>query len=177
VTEFDKVIPPGGAGKVTASLDTTHYRGPIAKTVAVRATDGTGAVVQLQLKAQIVATIDVWPNDAPFIRAIAGESKPTEVTVASAGGEVFDVVAVESDSAVDVVVRAAPDGPQPRRAGKPPAKVVAGGSDRYVVTIAAKPTLPVGRATPNVVLTTDHPKVKTIPLHPTVFVTAPPPAR
>ena len=177
MTEFDKVIPPGGAGKVTASLDTSHYRGPIAKTVAVRATDGTGAVVQLQLRADVVATIDVWPNDTPFIRATAGESKPTELTVASAGGEVFDVLAVEADPSLDVVVRAAPDGPQPRRNGRQPAKAVASGSGRYVVAIAPKTTLPPGRTAANVVLTTDHPKAKTVALHPNVFVRAPPPAR
>jgi len=35
VTEFDKVIPPGGVGKVTASLNTFPYKGPITQSVQV----------------------------------------------------------------------------------------------------------------------------------------------
>jgi len=41
VTEFDKVIPTGGVEKVTASLDTTHYKGPISKGITVTTNDGS----------------------------------------------------------------------------------------------------------------------------------------
>ena len=54
MTEFDKVIPPGGVGKVTASVDTSHYRGPIAKSIRVT-TNPASDPISLELKAEVVA--------------------------------------------------------------------------------------------------------------------------
>jgi hypothetical protein len=35
VTEFDKVIHPGGVGKVTASVNSEHLKGQVSKSVTV----------------------------------------------------------------------------------------------------------------------------------------------
>ena len=160
MTEFDKVIPPGGVGKVTASLDTSHYKGPITKSVQVTTGDPGARPVVLLLKAEIVTVIDVAPSNTPVLRTTAGEPKPTELTVSAADGKAFDVLAVQADPSVRVAVR--PDPPTP--AARHPAqgahgRPVASGSNRYVVTVTPTPKAPVGSSIAIVKLSTNQPKV------------------
>jgi len=174
VTEFDKVIPPGGVGKVTASLDTSHYKGVITKSVRVTTGDPATRPVSLLLKAEIVTVIDVAPNDTPLLRATVGEPKPTELTVSATDGKAFDVLAVQADPSVEVTVR--PDaatraaGRKGRRAHGHP---VAAGSSRYRVTITPTQKAPVGQSVANVVLTTNRPKAETVRIRPLLLVLGP----
>jgi len=55
--------PPGGEGKVKASFDTTHYKGPTAKSIQVTTNDPAKKPVVLVLKAEIITAIDVQPGD------------------------------------------------------------------------------------------------------------------
>jgi len=165
VTEFDKVIPPGGVGKVTASVDTSHYRGPIAKAIRVSTTPASEPI-NLELKAEIVAVIDVVPTDTPVVRTTAGEPSTTELTLSASDGQPFDVLEMQADPTVAVAIKAAP-GTRPRRAKK---KVVGGGSPRYVLTITSRPDLPTGQSLANVTLTTDRAKAEKIPIHVAVLV-------
>ena len=174
MTEFDKVIPPGGVGKVTASLNTFPYKGPITKSVQVTTGDPGARPVVLLLKAEIVTVIDVAPSNSPVLRTIAGEPKPTELTVSAGDGKAFDILAVQADPSVRVAVR--PDSPTPaarhpvqRAHGGP----VAAGSSRYLVTITPTPKAPVGSSIANVTLSTNHPKAETVTIRPVLSVTGP----
>jgi len=171
VTEFDKVIPPGGVGKVTASLDTSRYKGPITKSVQVTTGDPGARPVVLLLKAEIVGLIDVAPTDTPVLRTTAGEPTPTELTVSAGDGKAFDILAVKADPSVRVTVR--PDPPAhaagravPRAHGRP----VAAGSRRYLVTITPTPRAPVGSSVANVTLSTNRPKAEAVPIRAILFV-------
>ena len=164
MTEFDKVIPPGGVGKVTASLDTSHYKGPITKSVQVTTGNSAAPPVVLLLKADIVAVIDVSPSNTPIVRTTAGEPQPTELTLSAGDGQPFDILAVQADPLVRVAVR--PDPPAPatadhpvRHAQGPPG---AAGSGRYVVTITPTPKAPVGTSIAKITLTTSQPKAQTV---------------
>ncbi|TMA52029.1 MAG: DUF1573 domain-containing protein, partial [Deltaproteobacteria bacterium] len=136
MTEFDKVIPPGGEGKVKASFDTTHYKGPTAKSIQVITNDASKNPVVLQLKAEITTAIDVQPSD----------SVPVQ-------GRPFDILAVKADPSLAVTVRSAAG--QDGRRAKARGGAVASGSSRYVVTITPKETAPVGRTVAAVTLTTN----------------------
>jgi len=162
VTEFDKVIPPGGEGKVKASFDTTHYKGPTAKSIQVITNDASKNPVVLQLKAEITTAIDVQPSDSVPVEGRVGTLKPKEVTVSSSQGRPFDILAVKTDPSLAVTVRSAAgqDGGRAKARGG----AVASGSSRYVVTIAPKETAPVGRTVAAVTLTTNHPEGESVPL-------------
>jgi hypothetical protein len=169
VTDFDAVIPPGGAGKVSASLDTSHYKGPIAKSVTVYPRAPGAAPVVLQLKAEIVTEIDVMPTEAPVLRMTRGDPKPTELTVSASDGRPFTIVALQADPSVAVTV-APPSGATPGPKKKRAAKVVAAGESRYRVSILPKADLPVGQRIATVTLTTDRPKAERVAIRAVIAV-------
>jgi hypothetical protein len=168
VTEFDKVIPPGGAGKVSASLDTSHYKGPIVKSVTVYPREPGSAPVVLQLKAEIVTELDVTPTDTPVIRATRGDPKPTELTISASDGRPFTIVALQADPSVAVSVAPPSTAPAPKK--KRAAKVVAADESRYRVSILPKADLPVGQTIANVTLTTDRPKAEHVAIRAVIAV-------
>ena len=173
MTEFDKVIPPGGVGKVTASLDTSHYKGPITKSVQVTTGDPGARPVVLLLKAEIVTVIDVAPSITPVLRTTAGEPKPTELTVSAADGKAFDILAVQADPSVRVAVRPDPPTPAARHPPRAHGRPVAAGSSRYLVTITPTPKAPVGSSIVKVILSTNQPKEETVTIRAVLSVTGP----
>ncbi len=86
MTEFDKVIPPGGEGKVKASFDTAHYKGPTSKSIQVITNDAAKSPVVLQLKAEIIPAIDVQPGESVTTRPPASpvrDRSPRDPTATS----------------------------------------------------------------------------------------------
>jgi len=161
-------------GKVTASLDTSHYKGPLTKSVTVRTTEPGSAPVVLLLKADVTTIVDVTPTDTPTLRMSVRDPKPMELTVAAADGQPFDVLAVEGDGKLDVSIAPAPGAapPKPKRrakqgAGKPP---VAAGATRYVVRLTPKADAPIGYSAATVNLTTTVKGAETVPIRAQVFV-------
>ena len=160
MTDFDSVIPPGGEGKVKASLDTSHYKGPITKSVTVMAREPGIEPVVLQLKAEIVTALDVTPTESPFIRTTQGEPRPTEVTVSATDGRPFTILAVQADPSVAATARPAPNGePAPR----------------YTISLLPDRNLPLGKKIAIVTVTTDREKAERIMIRPTILVVPPQP--
>ncbi len=62
MASFDEAILPGQAGKVTASIRTDGYSGPISKTIAVRTNDPAHPSVTLTLRATVVASVNFYPG-------------------------------------------------------------------------------------------------------------------
>jgi hypothetical protein len=172
VTEFDKVIPPGGVGKVTASLDTAHYKGVITKAVSVTTNDPATPSVVLQLKGDIVVAVDVKPTDTPILRTTLGDGKPTELTLAAVDGKPFDVLTVEADPLVAVKVRPAPGAPPAPRSKQPAARrPIAAGASSYLVTLVPSAKAPIGQSRPSVKIGTSHPDAAIVPINPVLMVT------
>jgi hypothetical protein len=164
VTSFDKVIPPGGVGKVTASLDTTHLSGAITKAISVYVGSPERIAAVLQVKAHVEPVVSVEPVAIPVLRTVGGETK-AEFTVSSTEGHAFAVLTVQADPFLTAAVR-----PAGRRAGG--RGRVAGKSSSWVVTVTPKASAPVGEAVRSVTLGTDLPGAETIPLRVVVFVVA-----
>jgi hypothetical protein len=72
VAEFDRTIAPGQAGFVQAVVDTSDFRGPIAKSVTVFTTDPENAKFNLTIKADIRMQIESQPGYARMI-VVQGE--------------------------------------------------------------------------------------------------------
>jgi hypothetical protein len=158
-------------GKVTASLDTSHYRGSITKVVRVTTNDPRTSLVLLQLKALIVGAIEVTPTDMPVLPMTVGEPKPTELIVSASDGTVFDVLSMQVDPLVGVTVRPAPGTPGAARKVKGShGRAVAAGSNRYLVTIVPKKDAPVGQSFAYVTLKTSLPKAESVMLRASLVV-------
>ena len=62
VASFDESIEPGMTGKISATVKTENFRGPIEKNVAVTSNDTVKGTVQLRIKAQVVGSIEFVPR-------------------------------------------------------------------------------------------------------------------
>jgi hypothetical protein len=162
VTEFDKVIPPGGAGKVTAAIHTTNFKGPIAKSVTVTTNDPDHRTFALQLKAVVTVPIDVQPSENVAFMGRYDELKPQELTLVASDGKPFDISsATPADTTFTVKVEATPE---TGTAEKPKPGTLASGSSRYKVTISPPAEPKIGRLMTQIDINTTHPKVATLTL-------------
>jgi len=164
-------------GKVTASLDTSHYKGPIRKSVSVTTNDSGQSPIVLTLKVDVVSVIDVTPTDAPRLQGKVGELRPVELTVSAVDGKPFDVLRVETDATLAVSVRPAPGASLPPVTGRTKKRAkdtpLATGSSRYLATLTPTENAAVGQFISTVTLVTNHPKAERIPLRATLLVTGP----
>jgi hypothetical protein len=62
VASFDPEIAPGGQGKVTATVKTEKFNGPIEKSVTVTTSDPANPTVVLKVKAKVVEGKDAAPR-------------------------------------------------------------------------------------------------------------------
>jgi hypothetical protein len=67
VASFDEAIPPGQAGKVTASVRTDGLAGSVSKVVTVQTNDPARTTFPLTLKATIVASVNFYPSRSLFL--------------------------------------------------------------------------------------------------------------
>lgn len=81
MTQFDRVIPPGKEGKVSASVKTEHLRGNQQKTVTVTTNDPKMPTARLELKGEIIPIIDVQPDYVNFGSAKYGTEQVKEVVI------------------------------------------------------------------------------------------------
>lgn len=83
VASFDKVIKPGGEGKLTSSVDTKTFTGPISKSILLVSNDPERPQMNLFVKATVKPFVDVLPQ--PFVRfsVIKGDSAGQDVMLVS----------------------------------------------------------------------------------------------
>jgi len=83
VANFDKTIAPGGTGKIDAEVDTAGFNGPISKAVLVFSNDPATPQVNLVVKADIRAFIEVLPRNLIRFNVLSGEPATEKVRTAS----------------------------------------------------------------------------------------------
>lgn len=83
VASFDKVIKPGGEGKVVSSVDTKTFSGPISKSILLVSNDPDRPQMNLFVKANVKPFVDVLPQ--PFVRfsVIKGDGAGQDVILLS----------------------------------------------------------------------------------------------
>lgn len=168
MTEFDKVIPPGREGKVLASINTDHFKGPVTKTVTVTTNDPAKSRFVLEIKANITVPIDVQPMDSVSLTAKLGEVKTQELTLKAMDGKPFDIVSVKDvpgiTAKIEPVVEAGAKAPAAK------AGTIAAGSATYKLTISTKADAPVGRSFQALEVATSHPKVPSLRINVSLLV-------
>jgi len=96
VAEFDKVIKPGQTGKVTATVDTTNFSGPIGKSVMIYTNDPEARTAQVSINAIVRPYVEASP--AGFVRysLIQGDADSKYLTLYTEEDEPFKILAVET---------------------------------------------------------------------------------
>ena len=72
MARFDKVISPGGEGKITLRVETQNYNGLISKSATVKTNDPEKNETKITIKANVIQIIQVMPTSINFV-GIAGQ--------------------------------------------------------------------------------------------------------
>jgi hypothetical protein len=87
VPEFDKVIKPGAEGKVTLTVDTKNFSGPISKTALLLTDDPSTPQATLFLTAIVKPFVEALPYGFFRIQGLSGEASSSEVVLVSDDAE------------------------------------------------------------------------------------------
>lgn len=94
VADFDRTIAPGRSGSIRTVLDTAGYRGPVSWALMVFTNDPTAPQVNLVVRAEVVAFIDVLPRPLVRLNLLEGESATETVVLVSGAGKEFRILGV-----------------------------------------------------------------------------------
>jgi hypothetical protein len=94
VASYDKVIAPGGTGKVEAEVDTGEFTGPITKAVLVFSNDTATPQLNLVVKADVRAFVDVLPRALLRFAVLQGETATEKVVLVPSDDIQFKVTEV-----------------------------------------------------------------------------------
>jgi hypothetical protein len=83
VASFDKVIKPGGEGKVQTSVDTKSFSGPISKSVLLVSNDPERGQINLFVKATVKPFVDILPQPYVRLSVVKGDSDMRDVIIIS----------------------------------------------------------------------------------------------
>ncbi len=96
VANFDKLVQPGGTGKIEAEVDTTAFSGPIAKSVLVFSNDPASPQVNLVIKAEVRSFVEVLPRNLIRLNVLQGEPATEKVVLSAADAGEFKVTEVDT---------------------------------------------------------------------------------
>jgi len=157
VANFDKTVAPGGSGKINAEVDTTGFTGPISKAIVAFSNDPATPQVNLVIKAEVKAFIEVLPRPLVLFRSvIQGEASTEKLTLVSADGSDFKVTGVNAAGApYQVAYRELADKDRiPDRKGS-----------QWELTVTIPATAPEGMLNNKIVVKTDAPKAPEVTIN------------
>ena len=112
MTRFDKFIPPGSEGKVYASVDISHIKGAVQKSIDVMTNDANRPNVTLVIKASVKTLVDFAPEEQVRFNVTKG-TLGTQELIVSADPSV-KLMSPVTDSDMIAVKMADDDGIHPR---------------------------------------------------------------
>jgi hypothetical protein len=159
VAEFDETIAPGETGRVKATVDTRNFKGGIAKSVRVFTSDPQNPQIDLVIKANVRSQVEVDPGYARFI-AVYGEPQKTSLqTVWSENHDDLKILEAESPYPFVKVSYRRAEGDEAEDSGR-----------KWQIEVALDKDAPVGPLADFIVVTTSHPKLKTLRIPVSGFV-------
>lgn len=161
VAEFDKEIAPGAIGRVRATVDTSTFEGPIAKTIAVLTNDPNTPKLQLTVRAVVKPYVGIRPGYARYIYVQGEETTSISQTLWAEDGQDMKIVSIKSGYDFIRVKHheATADERRPETTGK-----------QWVVEIDISPDAPVGPLREYIDIELDHPKQHILKVPVTGFV-------
>ncbi len=83
MARFDRLIPPGGEGKITLSINLAGYRGKVTKSATVHCNDPQTPRLSLAVSLKVVPFIDIRPSDTVVFRGPSAGLQAQHVEVES----------------------------------------------------------------------------------------------
>lgn len=80
MARFDRVIPPGGEGKITLKADTRGYLGRVNWQARIYTNDATTPLETIALQGQLKMAVSVWPTIA-FLKGSKDEAVTQNVRI------------------------------------------------------------------------------------------------
>jgi hypothetical protein len=160
VPEFDKVIKPGAEGKVTLTVDTKGFSGPISKTALLITDDPAVPQKTLFLSAVVKPFVDALPYAFFRITALSGEAASAEVILVSDEADFKPTKAEAPNSFLRVALTPVPE----------KELVKDRGPNQWKVTVSTAPDAPEGLLGGAVRVTTGAKKQPEIELQVTGFI-------
>ncbi|MFI5143610.1 MAG: DUF1573 domain-containing protein [Thermoanaerobaculales bacterium] len=157
VANFDHSVAPGGTGKINAEVDTTGFSGPISKAIVVFSNDVATPQVNLVIKADVKAFIEVLPRPLVLFRSVVqGEPATEKLTLVSADGSAFKVTGVNvAGGPYQVAFREVPEKDRiPERKGS-----------QWELTVTVPASAPEGMLNNKIVVKTDAPKAPEVTIN------------
>lgn len=156
VASFDKNIPPGGTGSVVAEVDTSAFNGPISKAVLVFSNDPETPQINLAVKAEVRAFIEVLPRSLLRFNVLQGEPATEKVILASAEIATFKILATEvSGGAYDIKFRELAENE----------RIESKQGSQWEVKVTIPANAPEGMLNHKIVVKTDAPKAPEVTLN------------
>jgi hypothetical protein len=144
VAKFDRVIAPGGQGKIAAVLDTTGMSGRVRKPLNVITNDPEKPSLPLMLAATVVEPVDIDRASLRLLQLSADVPTSVTIPVRVDPSEPTRITGVTCEQPYALAV-VEPLPPMPS------------GARRYQVRVTVSPEAPLGRTTVAVLLATDSP--------------------
>lgn len=131
VANYDKLIAPGGEGKIEADVHTTNFRGKVTKVIDVKSNDLDAPSMSLHLVANIKSIITIAPSESPLIGLKSDAPTIQELEIKIADKEPVQITRVSCSAAYAT----AKVDPMPAENGT-----------AYKVTVTIDPSAPMGRS-------------------------------
>jgi Protein of unknown function (DUF1573) len=164
VASYARIVKPGRVGLVKLVVSTDDFATPIAKGATVFTSDPANPRIQLVVKANVKAVVQVKPGYARFI-VVQGEKYETSEQVLEAPDQAdFRVTRVTSPYPFLKAEIAPPAAPAEGEDSKP---------GKWKVVLSLRPDAPIGPMADFVVATTNHPKLKQVKIPVSGFVRPP----
>jgi len=97
VARYDRVIPPGGKGKVTMGIDSSRIRGKFEKKAIVWSNDPDRMSVALYLKGEVKPHISLEPGAYISLVGVKGETPPGHVEIINNHESPVKITGVDND--------------------------------------------------------------------------------
>ena len=87
-----RTIPPGGAGTIEASFDTSAEHGRQSRTISVYSNDPASPVTSLTLTGEVTAAVAAEPAQVYVGHVARGQDTPSDIRIVTGGGASVDGV-------------------------------------------------------------------------------------
>ena len=141
MASFDGAIPPGQAGKITASVRTEHLKGSVAKGIEVTTNDPVRPSLYLTVRATVVGSVQIMPMPRLLIYFGGEQAAPARVIVRKDPGETGTLAVTDLSTSVPYITATARkvEAPEPQEGTLPPAI-----PDDYVIEVKVTGDPPTG---------------------------------
>ena len=97
MTRYDEVIPPGGTGKVTLTIDTNRVRGEFEKKAVVWSNDFERMSIVLRLIGEVKPHIAIEPGGFLSFQGVKGRLFPEHLNIINNHESPFKIIEVDND--------------------------------------------------------------------------------